>query len=144
MPDVPMLPPAGDMPAPQSRTGDIIRQSTGLVSVIAQFFAWLVSLKSGEVLTFLFIVLMLFVCGMLGYKDYTVTKQQLEIRNAELRYHNERDAANRDRCDASEERMRVFFANQLELQRKREDDRDEKNRAMIVTLFRINKGVSSP
>jgi biopolymer transport protein ExbB/TolQ len=121
-------------PPPRSNTGEIIRETKG-------FFSWLFSLKPMEIIMFLFVLLMLFVCALLGHKDYTVGQQQMEMRNTELRHGAEREelirmhcASERDKDRNESEKIRQFFATQSDLQRRHDAERDDKTRSVISML----------
>ena len=125
--------------SPRSNTGDIIREARG-------FGAWIAGLKSSEVMTFMVVMLMMFVCGMYGYQNYTTSKQQVEMRNAEMRSNAEREELMRQHCanecekarasqKSSEERLQAFFGSQLEIQRKHDTDQDDKNRSLLSLLM---------
>lgn len=120
---------------PRTRTGEIIRESRNVGM-------WVTSLTPNQIMTVMVVVLMVFVCGMYGYFFHFATRQAVEMRNAEIRSSSEREEMIRQHCaierekDRQEaEKVRAFFAAQLDSQRRHDDDASEKLRVIITSIM---------
>jgi hypothetical protein len=73
-------------------------------------------------------LLLLAVVSLLAYLVFSVITKQTERETTQARMTEESRTEERRHCDVREEKAQQFFASQMDLQRRHDDERDERHR----------------